>query len=688
MRLPRSVLAFGTALSTAGAVLLPPNAAPPALDPSVGDVGIWYSTWYSKVEMPDRLWLQGFGGESDAQFVSDVTGDGLEDAVTFTDGTWTVAASNGAAFTSPTVWTTGHGSGSTAQLVNDVTGDGRADAVVFFTTDVSGDGFGGDWYVAESTGTGFLGYSLWKSGIGGGTGVVMLGDVDANGMDDAVAVYPSAGQWGVALSTGSGFGATALWADGLAAGMEEYFLADIDNDGRDDAAGYLNGTWSTGVSTGNGFGPSVDLVVGHGVGASARLLVDGNADGFAEPYAYFDAEIGLPTGQTNRAGDGLPGDLVSREFDRSSGRYDGPIVLNSGFTVGAEAIFLANARDDIDGWRDIISFDAQADGGTWELQRYRQADTVSWNTWLGFGGKIEGPNGQPPIQYLPRTLGTYQQYDSSNSAVIDEHIQMITDAQIDYLLFDETNNLNNVSGAILNRAHRVASRLDVWNRGANPELKYAFAIGGVQYSNDPVTIENEARQTWEEFANDPTIGDDYYQLDGKPLLVVYTSKANQSAWLAYTGDKTASSNFTVRFASSDPAVTAGEYGWQLPPTGTVEDDDVMVAMAGWNNHYGNAAPILRNQGEFYSAQVWDVILDQHPLPKSVVINSFNEFGEDTALQPADTSQLTLSEKWLNSDDVLDPDMYWDLTVSYIAEYKALISPSSSRGTLGSLLGNR
>lgn len=673
MRPFRPLVATGATISLGAALLLPFSAEASSHETTSGDVGIWYSTWYSKVDLPNRTWLQGFGGSSSAQFAADVTGDGLADAVTFTNGSWEVAASTGAAFATPSVWTTGHGSGSTAQLVGDVTGDGRADAVVFFTTDVSGDGFAGDWYVAVSTGNGFQGYSLWKSGLGGATTVALLGDVDGDGDADAVAVYPSTGEWGVATSNGSSFGPTTLWATGLASGRAEYFLADIDNDNQADAGGYLNGTWSVGLSSGTGFGPSDDIAIGHGVGSTARLLVDGNGDGFAEPYAYFDGEIGLPTGQTNPTGDGLPGDLVSREFDRASKLWVGPGVLNSGFTVGADEVFLAQARNDIDGWSDLISFDAQAAGGTWELQRYRQADTVSWNTWLGFGGKIEGPNGQPPIEYLPRTLGSYQQYDSSNPAVIDEHIAMISAAQIDYLLFDETNNLNNVSGAILNRAARVAARLDLWNQGANPELKYAFAIGGVQYSNDPETIENEARQTWEEFANDPSIGDDYYQLDGKPLLVVYTSKANQAAWLAYSGDKTASNRFTVRFASSDPSVTAGEYGWQLPSTGTVPDDEVMVAMAGWNNHYGNAAPIPRNKGEFYTEYVWDVILSQDPLPESVVINSFNEFGEDTAVQPADTSQLTLSEKWFNSNDVLDPDLYWDLTVGYVAQYKALMS---------------
>jgi len=542
--------------------------------------------------------------------------------------------------------------------MGDVNADGRSDAVVFFNGDPSGDGFGGDWYVATSTGTSFNNYSLWKTGFGAGASAVKLGDVTGDGRSDAVNVYGSVGQWAVAPSSGSAFGLGVSWATGFATNSSEYFLGDTDRDGKLDAVAYNNASWVRALSNGSGFGSSLQYAAGHGSGSSQRFLVDGNGDGFAEPYAYFTGDVG-----TYNPADGAPGDLVAREFDRASRNLSWEdTVINTGFGSSATRIFMASVDGDSYGWKNLISFTASS--GTWQVQRYRQGDQVSINTWGGF------PN-QPAIGYLPLTLGTYQTYDSGNPAVIDEHIQTISAAKIDYLLLDETNNLNVVSGAVLNRAARVSARISAWNDNVqNARLRYAFAIGGIQWSNNPVTIENEARQTWDEFANNPSYGgDDYYKLGSKPLLVVYTTKSNQAAWLAYSGDKSASNRFTVKFASSDPSVTSGEYGWQLPSTGAVDNADVMVAMPGWNNHRGNP-PVVRDKGAYYTA-VWNKILARNPLPSSVVINSFNEHAEDTGMQVSDTSQLpTTSERWYNANNVLQPDFYWNLTVGFVAQYKS------------------
>ena len=53
-----------------------------------------------------------------------------------------------------------------------------------------------------------------------------------------------------------------------------------------------------------------------------------------------------------------------------------------------------------------------------------------------------------------------------------------------------------------------------------------------------------------------------------------------------------------------------------------------------------------------------------------MINSFNEFAEETAVQPSDTAGLTSpSEKWYNQNGQLDPDMYWNMTKQYIAQLR-------------------
>jgi hypothetical protein len=71
------------------------------------------------------------------------------------------------------------------------------------------------------------------------------------------------------------------------------------------------------------------------------------------------------------------------------------------------------------------------------------------------------------------------------------------------------------------------------------------------------------------------------------------------------------------------------------------------------------------QGDFYKYKGWERVLSQKP--KMVVINSFNEYFEKTAVAPSDTSSLTLYEQWKS------PNLYWDITVEYNSRYKQMFS---------------
>ena len=123
--------------------------------------------WYVALSRGDRfhyprLWLsdnEASGGKTNperAHFVSDFTGDGLNDLL-FRDGDWFVARSNGMEFLAPTLWLKGEfpAIGAThnpdLQHVADVSGDGRSDYLFY------SDG----WYVSRSNGRAFEKPSLW-----------------------------------------------------------------------------------------------------------------------------------------------------------------------------------------------------------------------------------------------------------------------------------------------------------------------------------------------------------------------------------------------------------------------------------------------------------------------------------------------------------------------------------------------
>jgi hypothetical protein len=180
-------------------------------------------------------WATEHGAGSANQLLADVTGDGKADAVSVSrSGEWHVAPANaaGTGFDPATLWTSGHGYGSSNQFLGDVTGDGKADAVVFF--------WNGNWYVAEanSAGTGFNDYTLWRTGHGHGSGSQFLDDVTGDGRADAVVYFPTAGAWYVAdaNAAGTAFDDYILWITGHGFGSERQLLGDVTGDGKADAA--------------------------------------------------------------------------------------------------------------------------------------------------------------------------------------------------------------------------------------------------------------------------------------------------------------------------------------------------------------------------------------------------------------------------------------------------------------------
>jgi len=151
-------------------------------------------------------------------------------------------------------------------------------------------------------------------------------------------------------------------------------------------------------------------------------------------------------------------------------------------------------------------------------------------------------------------------------------------------------------------------------------------------------------------------------VNGKPLLVNYCSFSDQDSWQAYTGSKTNVDKFNLRWAHSPAA--ANNYGWEIREY-TIPDEAVMIVMPGWNNNKG-AKPVSRQHGSFYAVQSWNIVLATPRLPRVLIINSFNEYAEETAVAPADTSLVSgATEPWIDAAGNMDPFMYWKMTTSYI-----------------------
>jgi hypothetical protein len=232
------------------------------------------------------------------QYVTDVTGDGLGDAITFDShaGDWWVAPSNGSnAFGNPSRWISGFGIGSSKQLLADVTGDGKADVVTF---DINT----GDWWVAPSSGSSFTTPSRWVHGHGVGSSNQFLADISGDGKADAVLFFNTvpgvcqtfvcSGSWWAATSNlaGNKFDTPGEWfSGGHGVGSSNQFLADVDGDGKADAIVWNSTTSDWYVASSNAVHFNGPNLWAHavGIGATSEFISDLDADGKSDLILSF-----------------------------------------------------------------------------------------------------------------------------------------------------------------------------------------------------------------------------------------------------------------------------------------------------------------------------------------------------------------------------------------------------------------
>ena len=633
--------------------------------------GIWYETSYSNEG--HYTWIRDFGTGSTSRFLGDVDGDGKDDAVAYFDATggWYVALSNGKNFSDGTLWKNGFGGNSAKQFLADVTGDGKKDAVVFYN------GMGqGDWYVAPSTGTGFGAYSLWKSGFGGSSSKQFVKDVDGDGKADVVVYHGSAGDWYAALSTGSSFGAYSLWKGGFGLNSTDQLLADVTNagktggDNKADVIVFYNGTgqgqWYVAPSTGTGFSAYSLWKSGVGSGATSRIVGNINGDGMEDILLYYNVYTDGTTGRWFELFSN--GSAFLDPVDWKLGHGNGSRLLPVNCSWQGLGDVYGTGKD-----APVVFYSTE---GVWKAMpadNYYVADAL--NFW-----DIED------IRYVPRTLGGFAQYDSGDPNVIDEHISMITEAGIDFVILDYTNYINYFY--IKERGLKFIERLAIWNaNNQHRPLKYAVAVGWAGLTRDGASMEYEAGVVWDDFINNPKCpASNYFTLDGKPLLVGFGSRIYYNA---YQGDKTNTNRFTLRWgdgqidadtatvytANGPEVIPPNEYGfyygWAFI-NGSLANNDAMVVMPGWNYYLAPIVSRVYNgvPGDRYKLLSWERVLANKP--DMVIINSFNEYAEQTSVAPAESNDMYGSgdaEVWYNTNWEHDPNFYWNMTKSYNYRYK-------------------
>ncbi len=270
--------------------------------------------------------------------------------------------------------------------------------------------------------------------------------------------------------------------------------------------------------------------------------------------------------------------------------------------------------------------------------------------------------------------GTYGRHDSGDDAVIQFHLEEITKADIDFLIFDQTNNIDarNAAGQtwINDNSIKTAQAIQKWNESGKKPIRYCSAVGAfATLWNDYSIIESEAKLLWERYIEQPWGTPEHHEyIDGKPLMVIFCN-ISKAQWEAYDGDKTYSSRFEIRY-STGHAYNPGMWGWVIPFGATVTED-VCCIIPGWFKHNHPLEKVYRDRGAAYQDN-WGRLLRDETVPDYIVLNSINEYAEHTAVFPARTNDFPEDyeiERWLNQDGEEDPCMYWNMTKLYIQKYR-------------------
>ena len=104
------------------------------------------------------------------------------------------------------------------------------------------------------------------------------------------------------------------------------------------------------------------------------------------------------------------------------------------------------------------------------------------------------------------------------------------------IIMDQTNNIDVDGGYINQRSLSVAKTIKKYNDDpSHRPVKYCSAIGGIQWSQDAATIENEAMLLWNRYCAQDYGGEKYhYMIDGKPVKF-RASAAVPRMYMALTG---------------------------------------------------------------------------------------------------------------------------------------------------------
>ena len=600
-----------------------------APDPTVNtnggkEAGVFYSTLYAydPAYRMTRITEFGVGDDLEQKLFGNIDGDagGKDDAVAVfsssvnaSQDVWRVevALSDGSDFINPSTWLTWiTAAGSQEVLMGDVDGDGDEDLVFYGS---------GNWNAALSSGSAFAAPVLWSSGNGEGSDNRFLGDMNADGMVDAVISWTTwnGGEWRSGLSSGGGFGAFGVNEQGFG-NSAKHFVGDLNNDGKADFIAYepWTGNWDISINNAGGFVSTVNF----------ETEFEANVD-FATVYDV----------DNNGSGDlvivGDDGDAWVRYLNNNLSKVE---PRHRWITGGRSPFHTLYA----DAQTSIAAMDGARNGqlfcsynGTWQAfppnpirSTTLQGEKVNtWESWAN--------------HYLPwyptnDTPNAYGFYDSGDPDVNDAQIKQMHDLGFNYVMFDITNGHHDW---VDDRAQAFMSRIRAWNANLLPgqhPMRFCISLGRTRGITDPadflVKLEAECERAWDEFYKNNL--DIVYYFDNKPLLIHMLDNNADVLWPlreSWVGPRVNYDRMTNRsFRGWGRDSGNAPYGWIVEDSTPTHDPNLMTIQPG----FGNLGTFYsHDDGNRYKGH-WLQVLENDP--DSVFVVSWNEGWENNAIEPA------------------------------------------------------
>lgn len=261
-------------------------------------------------------------------------------------------------------------------------------------------------------------------------------------------------------------------------------------------------------------------------------------------------------------------------------------------------------------------------------------------------------------------------YSSDSEPILSKHFAELTCAGIDYLLVDDTNLV------IANQydIDKNIRALFAWAEKSPQDnhLQIAIVIGGELWMVHSLDAQkNAADYVFRDFAKSPT----YFRWQGKPLLIVYNAYDSPDVFAPEWDDP----RFTVRIATGvveadnpneQRYAARGWWGWVHVYPQPINSEVVGISPGADNQHQhcsGCTGHLDRASGQLFMKEWLRAIKTN---PGTIVISSWNEFSDETAIEPA--VALPGAPAWNDSYGTETPDWYLQITTAYAALRRGLL----------------